>query len=199
MTWVLAVLAAAMLAPQTRDLRGMEVAWRDVSVDGPSQGQDARAERTAILRQRAQARFDAEARAFTVAELAEIEARYSSAFGSDVLDGRTFPRRPEADGIFQDLVRQYPQSNRAGCALVVLAQLSTAARREEFLRQAIAHEHDAWFENGVQVGAIARAMLAIHLAGLGRFDEAEKLASELVERFPGAWVVALSGIRCESP
>jgi hypothetical protein len=68
----------------------------------------------------------------------------------------------------------------------VLAQLSTEQRREEFLRQAIAHEGDAWFENGVQVGAIARAMLAIHLAGLERFEEAEKLAREVVERFPGA-------------
>ena len=34
--------------------------------------------------------------------------------------------------------------------------------------------------------AISRAMLAIHLAGLERFDEAERIATELVTRYPGA-------------
>jgi hypothetical protein len=138
------------------------------------------------LRERAKTRFDAEAQAFSVSDLADIEARYRSALRSDVLDGLTFLRLPEAEPILQELIRRYPKSNRAGCALVLLARHSTGAQREGFLRQAIEHDRDAWFENGVQVPAVARAMLAIHLAGLGRFEAAEKLAAELVERFPGA-------------
>ena len=67
-----------------------------------------------------------------------------------------------------------------------LAQQSTGARRERYLREAIGFEGDAWFENGVQVAALARAMLAVHLAGLERFDEAERVATELVTRFPGS-------------
>jgi hypothetical protein len=38
----------------------------------------------------------------------------------------------------------------------------------------------------VQVAALSRAMLAVHLAGLEKFDQAEALARELVTRFPGA-------------
>jgi hypothetical protein len=84
------------------------------------------------------------------------------------------------------LVRRYPRSNRAGCALLELAQLATGVGREEYLRRAIRFGGDARFENGVQVAALARAMSAVHLAGLERFNEAEQVATELVTRFPGA-------------
>jgi hypothetical protein len=134
------------------------------------------------LQRRAQARIDDERLIFSAAELADIEARYASARSHD---GLLF-RRPGAEEILLDLVRRYPRSNRAGCALLDLAQMSTGARREGYLRQAIGTHDHAWFPSGVQVGALARAMLAVHLAGLERFDEAERWAAELVKEFPGS-------------
>lgn len=187
MAWLLSLFVALAATSQGRDVaRVVDLAKVDQDFDLSSQALDARAERMAALRVRAKARFEAEGQAFSVADLADIEARYRSAFRSDVFDGLSFLRHPEAGPILKELIRRYPQSNRAGCALVVLAQQSTGAQREGFLRQAIEHDRDAWFENGVQVPAVARAMLAIHLAGLERFDEAEKVAAALVERFPGA-------------
>jgi hypothetical protein len=88
--------------------------------------------------------------------------------------------------MLEELIERYPGSNRAGCAVLELARLSSGATRERFLRKAMANHSEAWFETGVQVGALARAMLAIHLAGLERFDEAEQVATELVTQFPGS-------------
>lgn len=126
--------------------------------------------------------MQAEATRFTAAELADIEAIYASALSP----GTPFVRRPAGEDILLDLISRYPGSNRAGCALLHLAQLATGDRREHYLRRAIEHDGDAWFENGVQVAALARAMLAIHLAGLERFDEAEKIAADLLTRHPDA-------------
>ena len=186
MAWLISLLVALAATPQGRAVAAVDVAGIDQDLDRSSQALDDRAERTAAFRERAKVRFEAEGQAFSASDPADIEARYRSAFRSDVLDGLTFLRLPEAETILQELIRRYPESNRAGCALVLLAQQSTGAQRERFLRQAIEHDRDAWFENGTQVPAVARAMLAIHLAGLKRFEEAEKLAAELVERFPGA-------------
>jgi len=66
------------------------------------------------------------------------------------------------------------------------AKVSSGATRERHLRDAIARHSKARFENGVQVGALARAMLAVDLAGVGRFDEAERLSGEVATMFPGA-------------
>jgi hypothetical protein len=133
------------------------------------------------LRARARARIEEETERYSAADVANIEARYASAqvFSASVSG-------PERQQVLEDLIRRYPRSNRAGCARLQLAQLSKGPQREQYLRQAIAHDNDAWFENGVQVAALARALLAVHLAGLGQFDEAERLATELLMRFPGS-------------
>jgi hypothetical protein len=178
----MAAIGTAPIPPPAID---PQVPLQDQRRDVVSPDVDGREERLLALRQQAAARLDAEALTFSGAELADIEARYASAFRSD-LPGTAIVRRPDAEPILEDLVRRYPRSNRAGCALLRLAQLSTGARRERYLRQAIQFEGDAWFENGVQVAALARAMLAVHLAGLERYDEAEQLATDLVTRFPGA-------------
>jgi len=182
--WLALLVAAVALnrAPSLTSVEPGDAGDQDAAV--ASHPQDGREE--IPLRQRAKVRIDAEALAFSAAEVADIEARYRSAFRPEVLDGRTFLRRPEAEPILVALVRRYPRANRAGCALLLLAQLSTGPRREHYLREAISFKGDAWFENGVQVGALARAILAIHLAGLERFDEAEAVAAELVQDFPGA-------------
>jgi hypothetical protein len=60
--------------------------------------------------------------------------------------------------------------------------LSTA----EHLKRVIRGFSNAWCESGAQVGEVARAMLAVHYAGLERYDEAELLAKELLGLYPGA-------------
>ena len=134
------------------------------------------------MRALARAHIDAEAQRFTPAELADIEARYRMAHarGLPMLTG------PEAVAILEPLIERYPLSNRAGCAALEVARAAPADTRERLLEEVIAKHGDAWFENGVQVGAAARASLATHLAGLDRYDEAERIAVEMVQRFPGA-------------
>ncbi len=112
----------------------------------------------------------------------EIEVRYRAAH--DV----TFPQliRPDGEPILREIVTRYPKSNRAGCALIELAQLATGTTREAYLKQAMAEHPDSWFENGVQVAPLAQARLAIHYAGLERLEDAERLAADLSARFPQA-------------
>ena len=136
------------------------------------------------VRERAKARLELERSRFSPAELEDIEARYRSAHELTV--GEVMFLRPVGAEILTDLIRTYPTSNRAGCATLELARHAKSPERERYLRQAITRYSDAWFETGVQVGALARGLLAMHYAGLGRFDEAERLAAELVRDYPGS-------------
>lgn len=54
------------------------------------------------------------------------------------------------------------------------------------MKSVIADHQDAWCEDGVQVGALARAKLAVYYAGEGRLNEAERLAEEVRTLFPEA-------------
>ena len=135
------------------------------------------------MRSRARQRVSEDAALYSAQELAEIESLYRSAH---------YPTRepvvPKPDGadILRALVAKYPRSNRAGCAILRLARLAHNASKEALLREAMTQHADAWYEDGVQVGAMARAQLAIYFAGIARFDEAESLAQELIIVFPGA-------------
>ena len=93
---------------------------------------------------------------------------------------------PDAKSILQRVIKEYPKSNRAGSAVLYLAQLSSGADREACLRTAIDAHGDAWYGDGVQVGAFARPQLAAFYAAAGKVTEAKALATEVAERFPGA-------------
>jgi len=83
-------------------------------------------------------------------------------------------------------IERDPEFNRAGQEALRRAVQVSGDQRERRLNDVTATHSDAWFENGVQVGAQARAMLATHLAGLDRYDEAERIATEMVRLYPGA-------------
>jgi hypothetical protein len=151
-------------------------------VAGAAEDRAAREDRLGALRLKAQIHIDAEGALFSAQERSDIEARYRSAH----FEHPAFVRRPEGVRILMELIGRYPRSNRAGCAVLELARLSSGLTRERYLRDAVATHSDAWFETGVQVGALARAMLAVHLVGLNRLDEAEQIAEELGTMFPGA-------------
>ena len=83
-------------------------------------------------------------------------------------------------------MKEYPKSNRAGSAILYLAQLSSGSDREEYLKTAIEAHGDTWYGDGVQVGAFARVQLAAFYAADGRLPEARVLAKQVVDNFPGA-------------
>ena len=130
------------------------------------------------LRARAQERMREDLAIYSREDMRALEALYQSA-NRDL-------SAPETNATLQKVVKDYPRSNRAGSAILYLAQLSSGAEREAYLKKAIKDHGDAWYGNGVQVGALARAQLAAYYAATDKTSDAKKLAKEVVERFPGA-------------
>jgi len=137
------------------------------------------------LRAKAQERMALDRSLLSNDEFRDLESLYQSA-NRDL-------RSPEAKAKLKEVVRKYRQSNRAGCAVLYLAQISTGTEREEYLKSAIASYGNSWYGDGVQVGALARAQLAVYYMNSGRAEDAQRLAEELQSQFPGA--VDHSGIR----
>ena len=152
----------------------------------PAKADDAvaHAARVEALRAKAKEQILKDASFYSDPQVQDIEARYHSAHQQGVLS--TFLRR-DAAPILVDLIAAYPKSNRSGCAALKLARLASGKEeRERYLKEAIAIHSGAWCESGVQVGALARALLAVQYAGSGKFDDAERYAKELQTLFPGA-------------
>lgn len=131
-----------------------------------------------LLRAKAQQRMKQDLAIYSEKDLRDLEALYQSA-------NRNL-RAPEAPGILQQVISKYPKSNRAGSAVLYLAQMTSGDERERYLKQAIADHSDTWYGDGVQVGAFARAQLAAFYSAHGRPAEAAALAQEVADRFPGA-------------
>jgi hypothetical protein len=143
--------------------------------------QVSREDQLAALRLKAEDRRAQDLAWYSAAELRDIEARYLS-----TRLGRTpFVDSRQRLGL-EALAAEYPRSNRAGCAVLELAQLSAGDVRERYLKVAIDEHADAWFANGAQVGPLAMALLAVHYAGLDRLIEAERVAAEIFARYPGS-------------
>ncbi len=131
-----------------------------------------------MLRAKAQERMQQDQSVMSGPEFRELEELYQSANRN--LNG------PDAEAILKRVVQQYPKSNRAGNAVLYLAQRYSGDQREQYLKTAIETYSDTWYGNGVQVGAFARAQLAAFYANHGKPAEAKTLAREVVQRFPGA-------------
>lgn len=131
-----------------------------------------------MLRARAQERMQRDLAVYSREDLRSLEALYQTANRN--LQG------PDAKSILQRVVRDYPKSNRAGSATLYLAQLSSGDEREKHLKAAIKNHGDAFYGDGVQVGAFARALLASFYAAQGKMEPAKVLAREVERDFPGA-------------
>jgi hypothetical protein len=59
-------------------------------------------------------------------------------------------------------------------------------QREKLLEATIRHQGNAWCDEGTQVGALARAYLAVEYVERGRYEETERIAVEIASRYPGA-------------
>ena len=143
----------------------------------PFEAQDS-APTIETLRARAQERMRQDLSIYSREDMRALEELYQSA-NRDL-------RAPGAKGILERVVKEYPKSNRAGSAVLYLAQMSSGADREAYLKAAIKDHSDTWYGNGVQVGAFARAQLAMYYAASDKMSDAKKLAREVEERFPGA-------------
>lgn len=143
----------------------------------PSAAQDSKPA-IETLRARAQERMRQDLSIYSREDLRALEELYQTA-NRDL-------RGPEAKSILQRVVKEYPKSNRAGSAVLYLAQMSSGAEREAYLQAAIKDHSDTWYGDGVQVGALARAQLALFYAANDKPSDAKKLAKEVEERFPGA-------------
>ena len=130
------------------------------------------------LRARAQERMRQDLAIYSREEMRTLEELYQSA-------NRNL-RGPDAKAILERVVKEYPKSNRAGSAVLYLAQMSSGSEREAYLKTAIKDHGDTWYGDGVQVGAFARAQLAVYYAANDKLSDAKKLAKEVEERFPGA-------------
>jgi hypothetical protein len=142
---------------------------------GPVQGPEPTIE---MLRARAQERMRQDLAIYSTEDFRTLEELYQSANKN--------LRGPDAKVVLQRVVREFPKSNRAGSAVLYLAQLSAGAEREANLKTAIEAHSDTWYGDGVQVGALARVQLAALFAADGRLAEAKALAKEVAEGFPGA-------------
>jgi hypothetical protein len=130
------------------------------------------------LRARAQERMRADHSAFSREEIRDIEELYQSA-NRDL-------RAPDAKQKLIALVDQHPASNRTGCAVLYLAQLSQGEEAEKYLKLAIEKHENAWYGDGAQVGALARFQLARFYWQGGKQDGARAVAQELRTKFPDA-------------
>ena len=95
-------------------------------------------------------------------------------------------RAPSSRETLLKVVAMYPHANRAGCALLYLAQMSPPDEREAYLKRAIEEHADAWYGDGTQVGPFAKAQLAALYAVTNRSAEAALLAEEVERSFPEA-------------
>ena len=125
-------------------------------------------------RVKAKQRIEKDREVYSDAERAKIEKLYQQF--TNTLDL----------AIVQTLIDKYPRSNRTGCAVCSAASNRPGNIRVKLLRAAIEQFGDCYYENGMSVGAAARAQFAHRLASTGQKDEARKLWREIVEKYPDA-------------
>lgn len=111
-------------------------------------------------------------------ELRKIERLYQTA-------NRNW-RSPEAREAMKQLVENYKDVNRTGCAMLYLARMSTGDERGELLTKAMEEYADCFYGDGTQVGPYAMFLLGVHLRESGDDDTAQALFDTLRAEAPDA-------------
>jgi len=143
----------------------------------PLKAQQAADKRRKALRVRFEKRMAEDREKYSQEQLREAENLMGIAeqhFGS-----------AEANEALQTLLKNYPTSNRAGCAKLYVAQTSKGESRLTSLRECIEKYNDCFYGDGVQVGAYARFLLAEDYRNQGEERKAA-LYSEIRSRYPDA-------------
>ena len=95
-------------------------------------------------------------------------------------------RSPEAIESCQTIIKKYPGTDRAGCALLYLAQTSQGDERIKHFQDCIEKYNDCFYGDGVQVGAFARFILARDYRSHGEKQKAEALLAEIRSEYADA-------------
>ncbi len=127
---------------------------------------------------RARERADRDRQTFSADGLTALESAYQLA--------KQEPDVERHAAALRSLLEKFRHSNRAGCAVLRLARLTTGPGREQWLEEAIAHHSDAYYLDGTSVGAMARLYLAAEWAQRGRQTDAARLRQEIESLFPDA-------------
>jgi hypothetical protein len=93
---------------------------------------------------------------------------------------------PEANDSLQTLIKKYPDFNRAGCALLYVAQRAEGDNRFKYLKECIEKYDDCFYGDGVQVGAYARFLLAEDYKRKGEEERRTALCREIKARYADA-------------
>lgn len=110
--------------------------------------------------------------------LGEVESLYQTAnkdWGS-----------PEAVAALEQLIDEYPDLNRTGCATMYLGQMSEGAERVDYLTRAMTDFADCYYGDGVNVGAYATYYLACYHWQAGNYDDANHLIETIKNRHADA-------------
>ena len=135
----------------------------------------ARAPRDRPFRGLYEARMSSDVERYGRETAARIEDRYQVA---------NRERSTEASRTaLEEVIRDYPDSNRAGCGALYLAQWARGAEREARLTAVIRDHADAIYGDGVQVGAYATFLLARETKSE---NERAQLLDQLQRRWPDA-------------
>jgi serine/threonine protein kinase len=144
----------------------------------PLKAQQARESRQIALRGRFEKRMAQDRSKYSADQLREAENLMrigDEKFGS-----------PEANESCQTLIKNYPDSDRAGCAMLYLAQTSQGDERARYLQECIEKYNDCFYGDGVQVGAYARFLLVEDDRSMGEVKKAEALSTEIRSKYADA-------------
>lgn len=95
-------------------------------------------------------------------------------------------RSPEAKACLEKMVKQYPDLNRTGCAVLYLGQMAEGNEREQYLKDAIEKYGDCYYGDGANVGAYARYVLGAAYQQAGQKEKAKALFDEIRQNHPQA-------------
>lgn len=92
-----------------------------------------------------------------------------------------------ADKVVKEIITKYPKSNRAGCAILYLAQLTEDEKEKEKLLIEIINKYsDCFYGDGVQVGAYANYLLYNYYKENNLVDKSKKIANILKRNYKDA-------------
>lgn len=134
----------------------------------------------ATIRAEARGRMRADAQRYTKAQLDEIEQLYQPS------NDRAQRGTPAVKASLEKLIATYPDSSRAGCAVLYLAQWAQGEERERLLKEAAEKHADAFYGDGCQVGPYALFQLAAYYAGSGSPEKAKATYGTLRAKYPKA-------------
>jgi len=134
--------------------------------------------RRRALQEKVEKRFAQDRDKYTPEQVLEAEKLYQ------VVSQK--PGSPEEKDSLQNLIKNYSDMNRTGCAVLYVAQRSQGEARAKYLQECVEKYDDCLYGDGVQVGAYARFLMARDYSRKGETKKAEALRLEIKSQYAGA-------------